>query len=98
MFYIKGSNYLHSTKKLGFELPEGLAADMTNPDPLKRRTMDDSEVVSRYREIQQRLSSWKLRKRVVRSDGFFLTTIFRSTRHLGRTLVYIVKRIPPLPR
>ena len=80
------------TKKLGFEFLEGLATDMTNPDPLKRFTMD--EVVSRYRETQQGLFSWKLRQRVVRSDEFFLTTIFRSKRHLGRTPVYIVKRIP----
>jgi len=96
MLYIKGSNYLNSTKILGFEFLEGLAADMTNPDPLKRPTMD--EVVSRYREIQQGLSSWKLRQKVVRSDEIFLTTIFKSTRHLGRTMMYIVKRIPPLPR
>ena len=50
------------TKKLGFECLEGLAADMTNPDPLKRLTIDEGS--SRYREIQQELSSWKLRQRV----------------------------------
>ena len=81
MFYIQGSNYLHSTKKLGFELPEGLAADMTNPDPLKRPTMD--EVVSWYREIQQGLSSWKLRRRVVRSDESFLATNIHECKALG---------------
>lgn len=73
-----------------------LAADMTNPDPSKRPTME--EVVARYAEILQGLPSWKLRQRVARSDEFFLAAIFRGTRHLGKTIVYAVKRIPPLPK
>jgi hypothetical protein len=63
---------------------ESLAADMTNPDPLKRPTMD--EVVARYAEVRQGLPSWKLRQRVARSDEFFLASMFRGTRHLGKTI------------
>ncbi|EDR04970.1 uncharacterized protein LACBIDRAFT_330201 [Laccaria bicolor S238N-H82] len=52
-------------KKLGFTFLESLqAADMTNPNPSKRPTME--EVVAQYSEIRKGLSSWKLRQRVVR--------------------------------
>lgn len=82
-------------KKMGFTFLESLAADMTNSDPAKRPTME--EVVARYSEIREGLSSWKLRQRVVRCDEFFLARWYRNTHHWGKTLGYVIKRIPPIP-
>jgi hypothetical protein len=45
---------------------EPLVADMVQDDPAKRPKMD--EVVSRFREIEGKLSTWKLRSRIDRRD------------------------------
>lgn len=82
-------------KKLGFTFLEGLADDMTNPDPSKRPTMN--EVVTRYTEIREGLSSGRLRQRVVQCDEFFLARWYRNTRHWSKTLGYVVKHVPPIP-
>lgn len=83
-------------KKLGFTFLESLqAADMTNPNPSKRPTME--EVVAQYSEIRKGLSSWKLRQRVVRCNEFFLARWYRNTRHFSKTLGYIIRSIPPIP-
>lgn len=93
--FIEGSEYLEIKKKLGLDFLKTLAADMTHPDPLQRPTMD--EVVARFAEIRKALPWWKLRQRVIRSDEFFLARLYRDTKHVGRSLGYAIRRIPPLP-
>lgn len=68
---------------------------MTHADPLQRPTMD--EVVARFADIRKTLPWWKLRQRIVRCDEFFLARWYRNTWHLGRSLGYTIRRIPPLP-
>ena len=59
---------MRSRRKSGFIFLAGLEANMTDPDPSKRPTIE--EVVIRYAEIRRMLSSWKLRQRGVRCDEF----------------------------
>jgi hypothetical protein len=72
-----------------------LVDDMVQDDPQKRLTMD--EVVARFEIIQNGLSSWKLRSRVVpRKDNIF-HGIIHGTKHWIRKIGFIVRRVPPIP-
>ena len=55
------------------------------------------EVVTRYTDIRQRLTSMQLRQRVVGAEEFFLARWYKNARHWGRTLGYIIRRIPSVP-
>jgi len=81
--------------KLGFEFIEGLVADMVQDDPQKRPSMD--EVVSRFDQIRNGLSSWKLRSRIVNRDEPRFLGFFRSVVHWTRGIGRIVRRIPAVP-
>jgi len=81
--------------KRGFEFIEDLVADMVQDDPQKRPTMD--EVVSRFDQIRNGLSSWKLRSRVVERDESRFLGFFRSIAHWTRGMGLIVRRIPSVP-
>jgi hypothetical protein len=74
----------------GFEFMEPLIADMVQDDPTKRPKMD--EVVIRFREIKGKLSSWKLRSRIVRRDEIWPLAVWRSVGHWYRNIGYVLGR------
>ncbi|KAF8893546.1 kinase-like domain-containing protein [Infundibulicybe gibba] len=80
----------------GFEFIESLIADMVQDDPVRRPTMD--EVVLRFDEILDSVSSWKLWSRFARRDENPITGVFRSVLHWTTQLVHIINRTPALPR
>ena len=80
--------------RFGFEFLRPLLSDMIQEDPAKRPTID--EVVSRFDMIVKGLSSWKLRSRVVSRKDFPFVP-HRSIAHWTRRLIFIVKRVPPMP-
>lgn len=84
-----------TSSRSGFDFMRPLVTDMTQADPSKRPTID--EVVERFETIRKGLSSWKLRSRVVKSKDSYFMGFFRGTRHWRRRIVFIVKRVPPLP-
>ena len=71
---------------------EALIADMVQEDPKKRPTMD--EVVSRFSEIKKRLSIWKLRSRMARSNEIWPVTTWRTVGHWYRTIGYVISLKP----
>jgi hypothetical protein len=81
--------------KRGFEFMGPLVADMCQDDPAKRPKM--SEVVVRFYDLAQNLSSWKLRSRVVGVGDNGIAKIFHSIPHWGRRLKYVARRVPPVP-
>ncbi|KAJ8509192.1 hypothetical protein ONZ45_g8610 [Pleurotus djamor] len=91
--YTEGSQF--AQRKLGFDFMKPLVADMTNPDPSKRPTMD--EVVARFEKIRKGLSSWKLRSRVVKANEIYVVGLVRSIGHLARRVVYVATGVPAIP-
>jgi hypothetical protein len=79
----------------GFEFIEPLIADMIQEDPGKRPNMD--EVVSRFSEIRNRLSTWKLRSRIARRHEVWPVAAWRSVSHWYRTVGYVLARKAALP-
>jgi hypothetical protein len=82
-------------RNLGFEFLEKLVTGMVQSDPAKRPTME--QVVARFDEICGRLSSWKLRSRVVRRKDSYLLGFFRGVVHWNRRIGFVIRRIPALP-
>ena len=74
---------------------ESLIADMVQEDSKKRPTMD--EVVNRFTEIKNRLSSWKLRSRMARNNEIWPVSAWRAVGHWYRTVGYVITRKPALP-
>jgi hypothetical protein len=74
---------------------EALVADMVQDDPTKRPKMD--EVVTRFRQIKGKLSTWKLRSRVVRRDEIWPLAVWRSVGHWYRILGYVLTRTAATP-
>ena len=72
-----------------------LIADMTLDDPTKRPTAQ--EVVSRFEGIKRGLSVWKLRSRIVRRNEILPVTVWRSSKHLYRTVRYVLAKKPAVP-
>ena len=79
----------------GFEFMEALVSDMVQDDPTKRPKMD--EVVTRFREIKRKLSSWKLRSRIVRRDEIWPVAVWRSACHWYRRIGYVLGRKAAIP-
>ncbi|KAJ7129849.1 kinase-like domain-containing protein, partial [Mycena crocata] len=80
---------------LGFEFMKPLVADMVAEDPAKRPTIE--EVIKRFSLIQNGLSSWKLRSRVVKAED--QNTVFhRSIAHWYHRIGYILRRVPAVPK
>jgi hypothetical protein len=69
--------------------------DMIQDDPEKRPQMD--EVLSRFSNIVQSLSQWKLRSRAVKKDEFFFMKPFRGLNHLFWTCAMIARGRPAIP-
>lgn len=74
---------------------EPLVTDMVQDDPTKRPTMD--EVVTRFREIKNKLSTWKLRSRIARKNELWPVTAFRTVRHWYWTVGYTLGRKAAIP-
>ena len=79
----------------GFEFMEPLVTDMVQDDPTKRPKMD--EVVTRFREIKGKLSSWKLRSRIARRKEIWVLTVWRFVGHWYRTIGYVLGRKAAIP-
>jgi hypothetical protein len=73
-----------------------LVNDMVQDDPKKRPTMD--EVIARFEVIRGRLSSWKLRSRVVPRRENVFTGISKSIEHWKRRVGHIARGVPPIPQ
>ncbi|KAJ7162135.1 hypothetical protein C8R46DRAFT_1000094 [Mycena filopes] len=86
---------LDFTAKLGFDFMRPLVSDMVQTDPAKRPTID--EVVARFEEIRGKLSSWKLRSRVIKKGESTPRHLRRIARHWLHRLGYIVMRVPAIP-
>ncbi|KAF8889082.1 kinase-like domain-containing protein [Infundibulicybe gibba] len=91
----QGNSLVQFPPRKGFAFMEPLIADMVQDDPAKRPTMD--EVVSRFADIRNDLSSWKLRSRFARRDENPVSGIFRSVSHWVKQAMFIVTRTPALP-
>ncbi|KAJ6591326.1 kinase-like domain-containing protein [Mycena sp. CBHHK59/15] len=89
--FLRGTEFV--SQKRGFEFMKPLVADMVQTDPSLRPDMD--EVVRRFGDIVQGLSSWKLRSRVSKAADDF--GFYYSVPHWIRRLQFIVKRVPPIP-
>jgi len=70
-------------------------ANMVQDDLTKRFKMD--EVITRFREIKGKLSTWKLRSRIVRRDEIWPLAVWRSVGHWHRTLGYVLGRKAAIP-
>ncbi len=72
-----------------------LVRDMIQPDPSKRPAID--EVVRRFDELLKRVRFWTLRSRPVRVDEESVVGWYRNTRHVFRTIRYVLSRKPAIP-
>ncbi len=75
---------------------EPLIAIMVQDEPSKRPTMDD--VVSSFKEILSKLSSWKLRERLVERKDNITVNLLKDLHHVSfRTVPFMLTRRPALP-
>ncbi|KAJ7252088.1 hypothetical protein B0H12DRAFT_1202638 [Mycena haematopus] len=87
-------DFLQKRRKYGFGFSmKALADDMLAEDPAQRPTID--EVVQRFTAIRNRLSSWKLRCRIVMANTFPLPS--RPLKHWYLRFGYILRRVPAIP-
>lgn len=91
--YLQGKKSINRQRGLEFMLP--LLQDMCQDDPTKRPTMD--EVVSRFTEIMNHLSCWKLRSRLVDEEETRRHRFLRFPGHWARQFGRIARRIPSIP-
>lgn len=73
-----------------------LVADMIQPDPIKRPTMD--EVVARFDDIRRSLSRWKLRSRVVDPEEDAIEKFIHTTSHWRRRIWFVARGVPAIPK
>jgi hypothetical protein len=78
-----------------FGFIEPLIVDMVQEDPAKRPTMN--EVVTRFAEIRNKLSTWKLRSRMARKNEIWPVAAWRTVSHWYRTVGYVLTRKAALP-
>jgi len=86
-------DFLGTSHGLEFMVP--LVTDMVQDDPTARPTMD--QVVERFDGILKCLPWWKLRARLVPQGENPTLGVFRSVKHLFRTVGYIALRRKALP-
>jgi hypothetical protein len=72
-----------------------LVDDMVQDDPTRRPKMD--EVVSRFLEIKNKLSTRKLRSRLVRRNEIWPVAAWRTVGHWYRTIGYVLGRKAAIP-
>jgi len=79
----------------GVEFIQPLVDDMVQDDPAKRPTID--QVVVRFADMSGKLGSWHLRSRLIPRDEYWIVRMYRSIRHIFRTIGYIITRRPAIP-
>ncbi|KAI1795575.1 hypothetical protein LXA43DRAFT_727287 [Ganoderma leucocontextum] len=79
----------------GMDFLDPLVKDMVQPDPLKRPTID--EVVRRFDELLKHRWSWTLRSRPVPLNEVNVVGWYRNTRHIFRTIRYVLTRQSAVP-
>ena len=79
----------------GFDFIKPLIDDMVHEDPTKRPTMD--EVVTRFAEIKDKLSTWKLCSRMSRNNEVWPVAVWRTVGHWYRTVGYVLTQKAALP-
>ena len=82
-------------KSPSFDFMKPLINDMMKEKPGDRPNIE--EVVERFETICASLSWWRLRSRFVYRNEIAVLSLFRSCRHVVRTVAYMVKGIPALP-
>ncbi|KAJ3966643.1 kinase-like domain-containing protein [Lentinula raphanica] len=93
--FLDGDPELFEPGVSGFEFLRPLVMDMIAEDPSKRPTMD--EVSSRFSQIVDRLSWWKLRSRAIKNSEYILSKPFRATYHILWTISMLVLLKPAIP-
>lgn len=79
----------------GLDFMTSLVSDMVQDDPTQRPVI--SEVAKRFEVQSSTLGFFKLRSRLVRRDEFWVMYIFRTIRHVFRTISYVLTRRPAIP-
>ena len=79
----------------GFEFMEELVEAMTAADPRKRPAIEG--VMTKFSHIRDSLNEYKLRSLITARKDPTLVKTFRQTRHVFRTVHYIVLRKPAIP-
>ena len=72
-----------------------LVTDMIQPDPSKRPTID--EVVRRFDDLLKHRRFWTLRSRPVPVNEEIVVGWYRNTRHVYRTIRYVLSRKSAIP-
>jgi len=72
-----------------------LVDDMVQDDPAKYPGV--AQVAARFSEIRGTLGYWTLRSRLVKRDEMWIMRLFRSIRHVYRTIKYVVAGRPAIP-
>ncbi|KAJ7505775.1 hypothetical protein B0H11DRAFT_1976129 [Mycena galericulata] len=90
-YFTKGHG--RAAQRPGFDFMESLVADMVNPDPALRPSMD--EVVARFEKIVDGLSNWKLRSRAGKRGEFL--SVVRNISHWVRRLQLVAGKYSPIP-
>ncbi|KAG2126000.1 uncharacterized protein EDB93DRAFT_1189164 [Suillus bovinus] len=80
----------------GLEFLKPLVDDMVQDDPSGRPTME--VVVQRFDSICKKLSTWKLRSRIISVDDGLLENMYYGTIHWRRRIGFIVRRVSAIPR
>ena len=68
---------------------------MVQEDPTKRPKMD--EVLTRFSELNGKLSTWKLHSRITRRNEFWPVAAWRAVGHWYRTMGYAFGRKAAIP-
>ncbi|PIL36001.1 hypothetical protein GSI_01661 [Ganoderma sinense ZZ0214-1] len=79
----------------GMDFLAPLVRDMIQPKLSKRPTID--EVVRRFDDLLKQVRFWTLRSRPVRVDEEPIVGWFRNTRHVFRTVRYVLSRKRTIP-
>ena len=97
LFHLFQNKFLTSAnqKYYGLEFMQPLIADMVQEDPTKRPNM--GEVVTRFAEMRNKLSTWKLRSRMPRNIEIWPVAAWRSVAHWYRTIGYVLARKAAIP-
>nr|VWP00762.1 Pheromone processing endoprotease KexB (EC [Ganoderma boninense] len=93
--YYLGNVWLVTKHYRGMEFLAPLVKDMVHPDPSQRPTIDD--VVRRFDELLKHRRFWTLRSRSLPLDEETVVGWYRNTRHLFRTVCYVVTRKSAVP-
>ena len=72
-----------------------LVRDMIQTDPSRRPAIN--EVVRQFDELLKHVRFWTLRSRPVPADEYTIVGWYRNTRHIFRTIRYVLSRKSAIP-